>query len=125
MTENQAKRAMRSELATRAFILALLAVFALTSWGVYLIRNQQVQNATTLESAQSAARDAAQTARVIESCTTPGRACFNRSQRRTADAVANINQVVIIAAACAGQHPGKSVAEIQNCVINRLADHKH
>lgn len=66
----------------------------------------------------------------INDCTQPTGKCYKRGQRRTASAVSSINQVVILAAACAsGLPPGLTVesrqAEIQTCVINRLARHQH
>jgi Tfp pilus assembly protein PilE len=120
----QAKKAVRAELATRVFVVAILALFAITAWGVVLIRNQQTQSVTTLQSAKAAAASAARTAKTIESCTTPGQPCFQRSQKATGKAVANINRVVILAAACAVDQHGSVVhiqTAIQSCVIERLA----
>jgi hypothetical protein len=60
----------------------------------------------------------------IRSCTTPGKSCFDDSQKRTGAAVASINRVVILAAACAVDKHGTVVqvqTAIQSCVIERLA----
>jgi hypothetical protein len=81
------------------------------------IRSSQVTNTQTLNNSD-------QVLKVIKDCTQPSGECYQRAQDRTAAAVSSINQVVILAAACAGQRPGQTVVEIQNCVINRLADHK-
>lgn len=70
------------------------------------------------------ARDNHQTLTTIEDCTQPSGHCYQSGRKATADAVANINRVVILAAACASQHRGESVAEIQACVIDRLAQQK-
>jgi hypothetical protein len=64
----------------------------------------------------------------IRSCTTPGEPCFQAAQKRTGDAVANINRVVILAAACAVGKTGTVVeiqTAIQSCVIQRLAASQH
>jgi hypothetical protein len=62
----------------------------------------------------------------VRDCTQPSGECYQRGQKRTASAVSDINQVIILAAACsAGLPVGLTVeqrqAEIQNCVIDRLA----
>lgn len=62
------------------------------------------------------------TSRRIRSCTTPKMPCYERSQRQTAKAVGDINEVVILAAACASQMPGASVADITRCVTDGLDD---
>jgi hypothetical protein len=64
---------------------------------------------------------------LIKSCTTPGQPCYARGQSQTADAVGNINRVVILAAACAVGKHGTSPqieAQIQSCVIDGLAAEK-
>jgi hypothetical protein len=62
----------------------------------------------------------------ILDCTDPDGACFKESQARTADAVGDINRVIVLAAACSvGLEKGLTVdqrqTEIQTCVIDRLA----
>jgi uncharacterized protein HemX len=124
MTETQAKKAVHAELATRAFVLVLLAVFALTAWGVYLIRNQQVQNLTTLKSAQSAAADAKNTAESIKSCTTPGLKCYERSQKQLAHSIADLTtgnqRAASAAAACAAGLSHPDFATVYRCVLATL-----
>lgn len=75
------------------------------------------------------ARDTHSTTDLIESCVRPEGACYQRAQQRTADAVSNINRVIILAAACSANLPDRlTVIErrdsIQTCVINQLADRK-
>jgi hypothetical protein len=62
-----------------------------------------------------------QALKVITDCTTPGRACYERSQKQTGEAVASINRVSVIAAACADKPQRQTVEQIQSCVIDRLA----
>lgn len=75
-------------------------------------------NTNTIRQAQ---RDNAETLRLIRSCTSPGMECFERGQKQTAEAVADINRVAIIAAACADKPNRQTVEQIQSCVITRLA----
>jgi hypothetical protein len=124
MTDSQAKRVVRADLATRVFVVVMVAMFATTAWGVVLIRHQQVQNLSTLQSARQAAIEAKRTADTIASCTTPGQPCYERAQKQTGQAVANINRVVILAAACAVGKTGTTAqieTQIQACVIDGLA----
>lgn len=62
----------------------------------------------------------------INGCVDPDGSCYKQGQRRTAGAVADINRVVILAAACSvGLSPDMAVVErqaaIQSCVLERLA----
>ena len=125
------RKTARASLATRSFIIfagsALVVLLVTTALIVGQIRHQQVQSAGTLKSANAAAKSAQDTADDIHSCVTPGLPCFQRAQRRTAGAVASINRVVILAAACAVGKTGtvsQVQVAIQNCVISRLAEQK-
>lgn len=65
----------------------------------------------------------------ILDCTDPEGVCYKDSQARTAQAVGDINRVIVLAAACSvGLDRSKSVDErqiaIQECVIERLAVEK-
>lgn len=118
----------RADVYKRAALIAIgvlvLYLAIVGTAGVVLIRNQQVRNVGTLQSANNAARDARTTADAIHSCVTPGLRCFERAQRQTAGAVASINRVVILAAACAVGKTGTEAeieAQIQACVIDGLA----
>ena len=71
-------------------------------------------------------RDTKASLALIRSCTSPGGECYKRGQQQTGAAVATINRVVILAAACSvGLPRGLSVDErqtrIQSCVIERLS----
>lgn len=95
-----------------ALVVLVIVRVAQTADLVSEIRHSQVTNHQTLHA--------------IKDCTRPDGRCYQRGQRRTARAVSSINRVVILAAACASQEPGQSVARIQACVIDRLAaPHKH
>lgn len=112
----------RAALITVGILVLYLAIVGTA--GIVLIRNQQVQNTGVVASTNSAARDARNTSMAVRSCVTPGLACFERAQKQTAGAVANINRVVILAAACAvGKTGTTSEIEdaIQSCVIDGLA----
>lgn len=98
-------------------VVLLLSLVVKTTSVVTTIRGTQETNTQIT-------RTNAETLRIIKSCTTPGQSCYDRGQKATAGAVASINRVVILAAACASQHRGESVARVQTCVLNRLADRK-
>ena len=79
---------------------------------VYLVniasKIQQVQAETTKRGQE------------IQSCTTPGGACYERSQQQTGAAVGSINQVTILAVACARQPGNDTEAEVKACVEKGL-----
>lgn len=79
------------------------------------IRDQQQQNSPLIANSD-------ETLQLIKACTTPGLRCYERGQRQLADAVGNVNRVVVLAAACASGPVTKSEAEIQACVIERLSN---
>lgn len=110
----QERRANRYELAKRLGILfiavAVTILLGLTFAGVNIL--------------VGLAKDNHQTLTTIKDCTQPTGKCYRNGQARTRSAVANINKVVILAAACASQHPGQTVGEVQSCVIDRLAKQK-
>jgi hypothetical protein len=124
------RKVVRASIATRVFILfvgiSLSIILMFTTYTVHQIRSQQVQSRGTLLSATAAAEAARETAESIHSCVTPGESCYERSQRQQAGAVADINRVVILAAACAVDLPDnlpilQRQTQIQACVINGLA----
>lgn len=59
--------------------------------------------------------------RQLADCIDPEGECFKTSQARTTASIASINQISIFAAACADEDGSQTVAEIQQCVIQRLA----
>lgn len=103
-------------------VLALVfAVFTSASKSTE-IRDSQQKNSPLINKTNRAVQNTNKALRIVQGCTTPGERCYERAQRQTADAVSNINRVVIIAAACASEPGTHSVEEIQACVIARLAD---
>lgn len=56
----------------------------------------------------------------ILDCTNPSGKCFQNGQSRTADAVGNINKVVVLAAACARVPDNDTQEEIEGCVKKGL-----
>jgi hypothetical protein len=98
---------------------------------LHAIRTQQGQTKPVLTSTKQAADNARQVARRIESCTTPGRRCYQRGQRQTAAVVGDINASIVAAAACAttlapasvqaGESQQQLVDQITACVVTQLA----
>lgn len=110
------RRVVRYEFVKRVLIV-VTAVMVATCLGILI----------TL-AAQSAHRgkENRETLTTIRDCTQPSGECYLRGKRQTADAVSNINTVIILAAACsAGLPPNLSVeqrqTDISTCVIDRLA----
>lgn len=121
--DRQARRVRRATLATRAFIV-LACVYAalvpaLVLWVVFEIEDQQASAAQTLAETR-------RNTELIESCVTPGGECAERSRENTAEVVDTINEAVtyaaIYAAACADRADVQTVAEIESCVRDRLAE---
>jgi hypothetical protein len=79
------------------------------------IRESQVTNTKTLDTTQ-------RTLDAVLDCTTPGRKCFDRGQKQTADAVADINKVAVLAAACADEPGVQGRDEIFACVVQQLGE---
>lgn len=81
--------------------------------------------ATQLEGTPTGQRLLTSADRILD-CTNPEGQCYKDSQKRTAQAVGDINRVIVLAAACSvGLDREMSVERrqivIQECVINRLA----
>jgi hypothetical protein len=92
-----------------AVALVLLALYAIltTRQLVGVMRQTQKGSVTTLH--------------VVRDCTTPGQPCYERGQKQTAGAVADINKITVYAAACADRPGDQTVTQIQSCVIRKLA----
>jgi len=93
-----------------ALFLAVLYALLQGARTTQAIRDTQVDNHTVLDT--------------IQDCTQPSGDCYMRGQKRTAGAVASINRVVILAAACAVGKHGTEIeiqSQIQTCVIEGLA----
>lgn len=102
-----------------ALVVGVLTVLVQTREVVGVVREQQKQSVAR-------GKDIQATAQLIKDCTDPEGECYKQGQRRTAGAVADINRVVILAAACSvGVPPDLTVVDrqslIQSCVIARLA----
>jgi hypothetical protein len=120
VTDAQARRVVRADLATRAFVvfvatsLVTTLAFLLTLTVQSAHRGKDNRDTLTRIKAQST---------LIKSCTTPGESCYERGQRQTGDAVASINRVIIASASCAvGQTgtPAQIEDAIRACVVIRL-----
>jgi hypothetical protein len=96
-----------------ALLSAALVVVAVTA---------AVVGADNSQAIRSTSRDNAEALRLIKSCTTPGQECFERGQKQTAEAVADINRVTVYAAACADLPGVQGQAEIYACVVEKLAE---
>jgi hypothetical protein len=56
----------------------------------------------------------------LEDCTTPSGACYQESNARTGEAIGSINQITIIAAACADQQGVATENDIRKCIEQAL-----
>lgn len=102
-----------------AFLLAVVAVIASTRQTLDQVRSTQIEGTPTGQKLLKASD------RILD-CTDPNGQCYRDSQARTAQAVGDINRVIVLAAACSvGLDPDVSVKArqiaIQGCVIQRLA----
>lgn len=102
--------AWRARFAARVAVtllsLALVGLLTLSTVTVVTIRNSQKDGRALVEQ--------------ITGCTTPGRRCYERAQRQTADAVADINRVTIAAASCGARYPGQT-ERVRACIKAELA----
>jgi hypothetical protein len=123
--DEQARRIARATFVTRLFILVAAVVAAALVVGlvvlVGLIRSTQIDNTAKADARDETIANTARTLRLVRSCVTPSGKCYERGQAQTAEAVGNINRVVILAAACAAQMPGGTVESITKCVTDQLA----
>lgn len=94
------------------------------------IRESQQQKAPVFSETNRAAQAAQHGTRRIENCTTPGRPCYDRGQRRLGRVVAGLLQgnqrSAAAAAACAASMPHPTYHAIYRCVVRTLqADRRH
>ena len=93
------------------------------------IRESQQQKAPQISQTNRAAHAAEQGTRRIEACTTPGRACYDRGQRRLAVIVSGLTQgsqrAASAAAACAASLDRPSYDAVYRCVLRTLAADQH
>lgn len=121
LTSPRARRALWAAAGIGVAVLLIGLVIGILK---FVALTQAVRD-TQIEGTPTGKKLVAASDRILD-CTTPEGQCFKDSQQRTAQAVADVNRVVIIAAACsAGLPPGMTVEErqdeIQACVIDRLA----
>lgn len=126
-----ARKIGRAELARRLLlgflVLGVLALLVMQTIVILQVRHSQ------LEGTPVGKRLLASSDRILD-CTDggdketgrPPGECFVESQKRTADAVGDINRVVVIAAACAAGLPenlsdNQRVIRTQRCLIDQLA----
>jgi hypothetical protein len=105
------RRTFRAELVTRVFLVFVTVV----------VTASLVLMAFVIQGNSDRGEENRATLKVIRDCTEPTGECYKRGQQASAAAVADINRVVIFAAACAAQSHHPSVSHIQQCVISRLA----
>lgn len=91
------------------------------------IRATQVENTAKNDARDETLEVVKRIAKRIESCTTPGKPCSKRGERRTARAVGDIGNLVVLAAACASGLPydlstDARIREITKCMTVRMAD---
>lgn len=89
------------------------------------IRATQQAGSPAVKAAIDAAESADAGTDYIKDCVEAGGECYKDNQRRSADAIASLNQVAILASGCAAGFaelpPDRRVAETQQCVITRLS----
>jgi predicted PurR-regulated permease PerM len=102
---------------TFSVVLVLLLSVGL----IVVIATAAVVGADNTRVIRQTQRDNAELLTLIRSCTTPGQKCFNESQKRTADVVADLNRVAVYAASCADKRGVQGEDEIYACVIKLLA----
>jgi hypothetical protein len=88
------------------------------------IRSTQVDNTKINGATNRAAESAERGTKRIEDCTTPGRPCFDESQKRLAEVIVSINDYATYAAACADRPRQQTVEEIQTCIVAQIAEDK-
>jgi hypothetical protein len=88
-------------------VIAMLLLVTVTAVGNRQVLDQAVENGDR-----------------VRDCTTPGGECFEQAARRQAEVIgdppAPINDVVILAAACADRPGVDTAAEIRTCVLDGL-----
>ena len=103
-------------------IMALVVLGAVTvirtTTAVELIRTEQIRNVERSKETNENTEALKEAVRLIISCTTPEGECSQRGQRRTGEAVASINDVIIAAAACAKLHDTETA--IRACVVRSI-----
>lgn len=103
-----------------ALVYLLVAALALSVVGVVAAIRQ-----TQIEGTPNGRKILAASERILD-CTDPEGECYQQGRKQTADAVSDVNRVVVLAAACSiGLDRDLPVSRrqiiIQDCVIERLS----
>lgn len=130
MSSHDARGEVRSEFATRLFILVLVVMMtvSLAVQGALAVQDHYriKQNEKIQQFIKDQAVENHTISEKIQDCIDPEGACYLEGQKRTATAVGDINQVIVLASACSlGVDRDLPIRErqslIQQCVIDRLA----
>lgn len=133
-----ATKVARAELMKRVLIVvtAVMVTVLLISQAVLIsqIRATQQTGSPVLKAIlgqqddiKVAAKAATSTNEQILDCLDPGGKCFEESQRRSADVLAQVQLIIVLAAACAADVTGDQSVEqrqdsITACIAKRLAE---
>jgi len=127
MSTTESKQ-MRLKALTAAFMvftaLSLVLAFTAVLYTVVEVRETQVDRISVADTTRQAAEDAARSAKRIEDCTTPGRDCYEDTQKTTARAVGSVatNTLAVIVAALSCQDDGiTEQKELARCTVRRAA----
>jgi hypothetical protein len=117
-----ATKVARAELMKRVLIV-VTAVMVAVCFALLLVLLGRVRGTQVDNTNKADARDA--TLLAIQDCTQPSGECFRRGQERTASAVASIQQIIVLSAACSARVPAdepiaQRVAAITECVNRGL-----
>jgi hypothetical protein len=126
------KRASWFVLGTTGMALFVLVLYVVlqAAQTTHAIRDTQNTNTQINVNQTRLIRKVAQVSRQIQSCTTPGKPCYQDGQRRTGEAVSNIGRSSIAAAVCVVKIPAEEIAAssrselidtIAACVVAQLS----
>jgi hypothetical protein len=129
MTELEAEEhgrvVARATLVTRTFAVVSIALLCAILYLLVTVSEDTNSIVADVEATQdtntATVNSAAETLKLIRDCTEPNGDCYARGQQRTADAVAQINRVIILANACAELPEVETFEEVRSCVLQGLA----
>ena len=115
------KRALRWRAVFKTGAAFLVTAIVATSLGMsfYLIYKAD-SNHDLLDDVHKNTTTLQQALTILVDCTTPHHRCYDVAQKKTGDAVGQINQVVVLAAFCADQPGLQTIPEIEACVRANL-----
>lgn len=79
-----------------------------------------ISNTIVITEIRNAQRNSRAAVDAIKDCTTPGRKCFTRSQRQTGKVVGSLNDMTVIAAACADRPNSQTLMQIKRCIVKEI-----